>query len=110
MGDRTDIIEAIRDGRILRRQVSMWQLFLAAAITMAGGGGAGTWVASAQVDERLRDAETTQVEIQRDIEHIKRSTDKLERRVDANTRAVSDLKGDIQTQTEILKRIERKVD
>lgn len=52
-------------------------LVLTAALSMAGGGGAGTWAATAQVEERVRGVETTQAGIKKDVEHIKKQVEEV---------------------------------
>ena len=63
----------MQQGHTMNMDIKAWQALIAVVIAIAGGGGAGTFAATAQVDERLREQERTQTRMEADIGYIKES-------------------------------------
>lgn len=91
-------------------ELKVWHLILTAAIGISGGGGAGTWMASAQVEDRLRDAEQNQTKLQADIENIKDDVKESKEEIKANTVRIQEIDRNVDRALILLEQVKEKVD
>lgn len=97
------------EAKLSRRSFRGWHLLVAAALSLAGGGGAGTFTANAQLDSRLRTAETKATELGAKVEALDDKVEAVQKSAEVLGEKLHQVDKKLDTATTILERVERRV-